>query len=236
MNNMIGKILYKRQDDSCPFLYLTNYNPISKKSNTKKIISSIKSDEEEKNPIISLGKITSIKYFIKYTFSKDQSIDYNGNIRADQIYILISTDKNYNYYARNLSKDQSKIQFEGSTYTNDEIRSGWCAFKLSMPKTYIDKCDLRTSCYMSNQSYEGYFIEAHTTIPFEDLTYESRWNNIMTDIDLWRDKKIFVEYEQYALNLIEKAIKDKFKELFVLQRDFLAKIQAVDKYSTTLYI
>ena len=234
MNTLIGKTLYRNSNTS-PFVYFDDYNPLSMENNCGKIKKHLQKNSEENDPIVSIGTITNVEYFIKYKLCKDQSIDYNGYLRPDQIYILLITDKKYFYFANSIEARDNRLCFCGCTYTAKEVASGWGGFSRYSVKVHLNKCDFT----FNYDGVGGYMAEAVAVIPCFSQAYEDRWNKTINGAskvrwlisDLTRDKQIFLDYENQAFEAINNAIREKFLQLRDMQEAFLEELDSVDKSS-----
>jgi hypothetical protein len=237
MNTLIGKTLYRTSDTS-PFVYLDDYNPLSVKNNCVKIKKHLQKNSEENNPIVSIGTITNIEYFVKYKLCKDQSINYNGYLRPDQIYFLLVTDKKYFYFANSIEARNNQLCFCGCTYTEKEIATGWGGFNRHFTKVHVNKCDYT----VNYDGIGGYIAEAVAVIPCFNQAYEERWNKTINGPskehwlipNLVRDKQIFLDYEDQAFAAINNAIKEKFILLQNMQEAFLDELDSVEKSSANM--
>lgn len=237
MDTLIGKTLYSNIDDNAVFVYLDDFNPNSISLNKNKIINCIKQDNDSytKN-IISHGKITSIKFFVKYSFLKDQAINYKGNIRPKQVYILIETDKSFYFYVDKLFINKNILTFNGNIYSQDRIKSGITSFPTNNSYKIIPK-DFKYSTNYDGKT--GYLIDCEITLAFHNSIYERKLNSIlkMPNVINWQfikflqNKKIFLDHESKALNYIKEFAKKKFLEIQNKQNQFIEEIFNVEKYS-----
>lgn len=238
MNNpLIGKKLY-RSNNINPFIYLNDYNPISITNNFLKIKNHLQKNSEEKDPIICVGTVTHIEYYVKYNLSKDQSVNYNGYLRPEQIYILLVTDKQYYYYSNTIEARNNKLLFIGCTYSEQEINKGWGGFNRTNVKVNLNKCNYSTS-YDGN---DGFAVEATAVVPFHNKSYEERFIKTITGptnehwliSDLIRDKSVFLENEDIAFNAINNIVKEKFLYLREMQDVFLTEFSQIKKPSSEM--
>lgn len=242
-SSFIGKHIYQYNQSEYIIFLSSKYNPISFKNNINKISNQIKNDSIEIPTWEDLGSIIDIYPYITYITRKDDTIQFNGTITADKIFLLFKLN-NSNFFRIerfSISNNFKNLHFKlhGTQILQDDFKY------MNLP---IDKpCSAVSLKYdYSIRGQDGYKAEIKTQIPFYDFnlldkiykffnkSYYTKNKNFIPDL-LFPTKDIILQTENQALQEAETALYLKFAELNSAQDRFLSNFKSIEKQSKYYY-